>query len=76
MYNQQPRIGHMCLLLMNILYFIGYGLTLQHLRYNSEEKVYEELKPIDRNLQYDFNYQQFTHLPRTITILPVFIHHT
>lgn len=49
---------------------IGHGLTLQHLRYNSECGVYEELQPIDRNLQYDFNYQQFTHLRRTTTVLP------
>ena len=30
----------------------------------------EELRPIDRNLQYDFNYQQITHLEET-TVLPV-----
>jgi hypothetical protein len=36
----------------------GRGLNLQHLRYNSECGVYEELEPIERNLRYDFNYQQ------------------
>ena len=50
---------------------IGHGLTVQHLRYNSECNVYEELEPIDRNLQYDFNFQQITHLRREVTILPV-----
>ena len=51
--------------------FIGHGLTLQHLRYNSECDVYEELEPIDKNLQYDFNYQQINHLTREVTVLPV-----
>jgi hypothetical protein len=32
--------------------------------------VYEELEPIDRNLQYDFNYQQINHLTREVTVLP------
>ena len=49
----------------------GHGLTLQHFRYNSECNVYEELEPIDTNLRYDFNYQQFTHLQRIRTVLPV-----
>ena len=31
----------------------------------------EELKPVDQNLQYDFNYQQFTYLPEEITVYPV-----
>ena len=52
---------------------VGHGLTLQHLRYNSECDVYEELEPIDRNLQYDFNYQQINHLTREVTVLPVSI---
>ena len=29
------------------------------------------MKPIDQNLQYDFNFQQFTVLPNEITVLPV-----
>ena len=32
---------------------------------------YEELQPIDQNLQYDFNYQQLNHLPKLINVLPV-----
>ena len=31
----------------------------------------EELKPVDQNLQYDFNYQQFTYLPEEITVYRV-----
>ena len=49
----------------------GHGLTVQHLRYNSDCGVLEELKPIDRNLNYDFDFQQITHLPSEVTILPV-----
>ena len=49
----------------------GHGLTLQHIRYNSECAVYEELEPIDRNLQYDFDFQQITHLRREVIIKPV-----
>jgi hypothetical protein len=32
--------------------------------------VYEELEPIDRNLKYDFNYQQINHLQRDVIIKP------
>ena len=49
----------------------GHGLTVQHIRYNSECDVYEELEPIDRNLKYDFNFQQITHLQREVIIEPV-----
>jgi hypothetical protein len=48
----------------------GHGLTFQHFRYNSECGVYEELEPIDENLKYDFDYQQFTHLKREVIIKP------
>ena len=34
----------------------------------------EELKPVDQNLQYDFNYQQFTYLPEEITVYPVSVY--
>ena len=30
-----------------------------------------ELEPIDENRRYDFNYQQTTHLPREVKVLPV-----
>ena len=53
------------------IYYSGHGLTIQHYRYNSDCDVYEELEPIDRNLNYDFDYQQINHLPREVTILPV-----
>ena len=49
----------------------GSGLILQHIRYNSECGVYEELEPIEKNLAYDFNFQQANHLPREIIIKPV-----
>ena len=32
---------------------------------------YEQVNIIERNLNYDFNYQQFVHLPREITVMPV-----
>ena len=46
----------------------GHGLSLQHIRYNSECGVYEELEPIDENLKYDFDYQQFTHLRHEVLV--------
>ena len=52
----------------------GRALELQHLRWNSECGVYEELPPIDLNLNYDFNFQEFAHLPKEITVLPVSIY--
>ena len=44
------------------------GLVLQHIRYNSECNVYEELEPIDKNLQYDFDFQQINILSREFII--------
>ena len=61
----------MCVAKVIISYVIGRGLELQHLRWNSECEVYEELPPIDLNLNYDFNFQQTTYLPREVTVLPV-----
>ena len=58
-------------ILFSFLFISGHGLVLQHFRYNSDCDVYEELEPIDKNLQYDFNFQQATHLRREVTILPV-----
>ena len=50
----------------------GQGLTLKILRPTQQcGGELEELKPVDQNLQYDFNYQQFTYLPEEITVLPV-----
>ncbi|CAI8042458.1 DBH-like monooxygenase protein 1 homolog [Geodia barretti] len=56
----------------NILHthVVGHGLAVQHFRYNPECGVYEELEPIDRNLKYDFNYQQINHLQRDVIIKP------
>lgn len=33
--------------------------------------MYEELEPVDSNLKYDFDYQQFTHLKHEVIIKPV-----
>ena len=49
----------------------GRALELQHLRWNTECSVWEELPPIIYNPNYDFDYQQFLYLPREVTILPV-----
>ena len=61
------------LICMNTLCYTGRGLEIQHLRWNSECQVYEELPPIDLNLNYDFNFQEFSHLPNEVTVLPVSI---
>ena len=49
----------------------GHGLIVQHLRQNQECGRLEELKPIDENRRYDFNFQQITTLQETVQILPV-----
>ena len=50
----------------------GRGLTLKILRRTTQcDDGLEELKPVDQNLQYDFNYQQFTYLPEEVTVYPV-----
>ena len=64
-----------CILEITIIIIsLGHGLTLQHIRYNSECDVYEELEPIERNLNYDFNFQQINHLQREVVIKPVSVH--
>jgi len=49
---------------------LGHGLVLQHFRQTDECGGLEELEPIDSNLKYDFNYQQFNILPREVKVLP------
>ena len=51
--------------------FVGNGVTLQLIRRNQQCNVSEALAPVDINLQYDFNYQQFTFLPNEVQVLPV-----
>ena len=46
-------------------------MVVQHLRYSEECGGYEELEPIDKNLKYDFDYQQINHLRHEVTLLPV-----
>ena len=50
---------------------IGRSLTLQLIRRNQQCNVSEELAPIDINLQYDPDFQEFTRLPNEVTVLPV-----
>ena len=50
---------------------VGNSVTLQLIRRNQQCNVTEELAPVDINLQYDFNFQQFTYLPREVQVLPV-----
>lgn len=50
---------------------IGHGLVVRHFRESEECGGLEELKPIDENRNYDFNYQQTTILPRPVQVLPV-----
>ncbi len=49
------------------------GLTVHHIRRNETcgDNGWEELEPIDQNLQYDFNFQQTVHLPELINVKPV-----
>ena len=51
--------------------YIGRGLVLQHFRWNSECNILEELEPISQNMNYDFNFQQYTHLKKEYLVLPV-----
>ena len=51
--------------------YAGNGITLQLIRRNQQCNVSEALAPIDINLQYDFNYQEFTFLPNEVQVLPV-----
>lgn len=51
-------------------YTIGIGLSVYLVRANGDG-TYKEVEVIDRNLHYDFNYQQSTHLQKEILILPV-----
>ena len=56
---------------MLLLYVAGHGLVVRQHRQNNECDVLEELEPIDENRRYDFNFQQVTHLPRDVKIMPV-----
>ena len=53
------------------LHFAGHGIVVRQFRENEDCGALEELEPIDENRRYDFNYQQVTHLPRNVKILPV-----
>lgn len=49
----------------------GKGVELQHFRKTEDCDGIRELKPVDSNPTYDFDYQQTTFLPQEITVLPV-----
>ena len=49
----------------------GRRLTLKLIRDTEQCAGLEELKPVDQNLQYDFDYQQFTVFPNEVTVYPV-----
>ena len=51
--------------------FVGNSVTLQLIRRNQQCNVSEALAPVEVNLQYDFNFQQFTFLPNEVQVLPV-----
>lgn len=56
---------------IEILSNLGRGVSLRLIRNTEECGGLEEMRPIDQNLQYDFNFQQFTVLPNEVTVLPV-----
>lgn len=62
-------------IILSTVYYIniGTGLSVRHLNQTtcSNGTRFQELKTVDRNLNYDFNFQQTTYLPEVITVLPV-----
>ena len=61
--------------LLYVYVYKGAGVTLRHYRANTTEcSGTQEMKPIEQNLQYDFNYQQSTVLPNPIKVMPVRLH--
>ena len=65
--------AHLSELIIEILSNLGRGVSLRLIRNTEECGGLEEMRPIDQNLQYDFNFQQFTVLPNEVTVLPVSI---
>lgn len=53
-----------------VLNIAGHGLVVDHYR-ETECGLMEQMEPIDENRRYDFNYQQFNILPKTVKVLPV-----
>ena len=49
----------------------GRGVAVRQYRQNDNCSGLEELQPIDENTNYDFDFQQFTRLPREVKIMPV-----
>ena len=53
---------------------LGRAISLQLIRRNQQCNVSEAMAPVDINLQYDFDFQQFTFLPNEVRVLPVSNH--
>ncbi len=65
--NEQSKVYIMKLLYSavpkNKIILIGRSVTIRHYRFNTTTNQLVELEPLDQNLNYDFDFQQFTHLP-------------
>ena len=71
--------GYVLILMMHDLQLLphstlGRAISLQLIRRNQQCNVSEAMAPVDINLQYDFDYQQFTFLPNEVRVLPVSNH--
>ena len=51
----------------------GIGVTFSVIRENDNGE-FHEIRPIEKNLNYDSNFQQYNHLTEEITVLPVSCH--
>lgn len=63
-----------CIIKTSFSFYTGSSLIIRHIKQlqcPSGDSPYEELRPIDKNYHYDFNFQQFNHLQEEITVLPV-----
>ena len=58
-----------CPLLTHI--HVGRGLTLRLIHNTTQCQGLEELKPVEQNLQYDFNSQHASIFPEEVTVYPV-----
>ncbi|KAL5460037.1 hypothetical protein EMCRGX_G033450 [Ephydatia muelleri] len=51
-------------------HLVGRAVTLRHLRMNSSCSGLQELPPVDKNIQYDFNFQQTNLLTSPVNVMP------
>ena len=54
-------------------FYTGTGLELSVLRENTTlgNNCFDQRQIVERNLNYDFNFQQFVYLANEVTIMPV-----